>query len=76
MSKQLILERKSIDLPGGTISYREAGKGEALVFLHGINIHSAIWMNQIDYFSSRYRVIAWDAPSYGGSSPRKARLSR
>lgn len=74
MSKQLIFERKSIELPGGTISYREAGKGEALVFLHGINIHSAIWMNQIDYFSSRYRVIAWDAPSYGGSSPRKARI--
>lgn len=74
MSKQSMPERKSIELPGGTITYREAGQGEALVFLHGINIHSAIWMNQMNYFSDRYRVIAWDAPSYGGSTPREARI--
>jgi pimeloyl-ACP methyl ester carboxylesterase len=74
MSTNPIPELKSIELPGGVITYREAGKGDPLIFLHGINIHSAIWMNQIKYFSDRYHVIAWDAPSYGGSAPREARI--
>ncbi len=63
-------ELQKIDLPGGMITYREAGNGKPLVFLHGINIHSGIWGYQFDHFSKHYRVIAWDAPSYGGSAPR------
>ena len=67
-----IPERRSLDLPGGRITYREAGDGLPLVFLHGINIHSGIWMNQFDHFANKYHVIAWDAPSYGGSAAREA----
>ena len=63
---------QSMDLPGGVITYREVGVGQPLVFLHGINIHSAIWLNQFDHFANTYRIIAWDAPSYGGSAPRDA----
>ena len=61
-------------VPGGTISYREAGCGEAIIFFHGINIHSGIWGYQFPFFSSRYRVIAWDAPSYRKSTPREGRV--
>jgi len=67
-------ERKSIDLPGGVITYREAGEehknGPTLAFLHGINIHSGIWGYQFDHFAKTHHVVAWDAPSYGGSAPR------
>lgn len=61
-------------LASGAISYRETGKGEPLVFLHGINIHSGIWGYQFPYFQTRYRTIAWDAPSYGGSAPREGKI--
>jgi pimeloyl-ACP methyl ester carboxylesterase len=48
------------------ISYRESGAGRALVFLHGIGSQSASWLNQLEALQG-YRLIAWDAPGYGGS---------
>ena len=50
----------------GGISYRETGAGRALVFLHGIGSSSASWLNQFETLKG-YRLIAWDAPGYGGS---------
>ena len=73
MSEFSVPELSIKKVPGGTISYREAGCGEAIIFLHGINIHLGIWGYQFPFFSSRYRVIAWDAPSYGKSTPREGR---
>jgi pimeloyl-ACP methyl ester carboxylesterase len=51
----------------GTISYREAGAGPALIFLHGIGSSSASWLFQLESLAG-YRLIAWDAPGYGGSA--------
>ncbi|MGY8990327.1 MAG: alpha/beta fold hydrolase [Rhodospirillales bacterium] len=69
-------ERKSLDLPGGVITYREAGEknknAPTLAFLHGINIHSGIWGYQFDHFAKTHHVVAWDAPSYGRSASRDA----
>jgi len=53
----------------GTLAYREAGTGVALVLLHGIGSGAASWEAQFDELADRYRVIAWDAPGYGDSSP-------
>ena len=55
----------------GGISYREAGRGQALVCLHGIGATSGSWLYQLEKLSDRYRVIAWDAPGYEGSAPLK-----
>ncbi len=52
---------------GRTLAYREAGRGPALVLLHGIGSASASWRAQLAALSERLRVIAWDAPGYGGS---------
>src|SRR6267378_7119554 len=49
------------------ISYREAGSGPALVLLHGIGSSSASWLFQLESLAG-YRLIAWDAPGYGGSA--------
>jgi pimeloyl-ACP methyl ester carboxylesterase len=54
---------------GGTVSYREAGEGPALVLLHGIGSNSRSWSVQLDALADRWRVIAWDAPGYGESEP-------
>jgi len=50
-----------------TIAYREAGRGSVLVLLHGIGSGSASWRAQYQELGRRFRVIAWDAPGYGGS---------
>jgi len=51
------------------IAWQEAGRGEPLVLLHGIGGGSASWAAQLEALSDRFRVIAWDMPGYGGSSP-------
>ncbi len=60
-------ERRSISTARGTVTYREAGEGPPLVLLHGIGSGAASWAAQLDTLSDRYRVVAWDAPGYGGS---------
>ena len=55
-----------------TIGYREAcdiAGSPALVLLHGIGSASGSWVHQLDAFASQFRVVAWDAPGYGESTP-------
>jgi 3-oxoadipate enol-lactonase len=49
------------------LAWRECGEGPALVFIHGMGGNSRNWKTQYQHFSSRFRVIGWDAPGYGGS---------
>ena len=53
----------------GPIAYREAGKGPALLLLHGIGGSSKTWQEQYRAFAGSHRVIGWDAPGFGGSDP-------
>jgi pimeloyl-ACP methyl ester carboxylesterase len=55
-------------VPGGKISYRKAGAGEALVLLHGVGSSAESWEFQLVGLSHRFQVLAWDAPGYGRSS--------
>jgi pimeloyl-ACP methyl ester carboxylesterase len=64
------IEQKQIDLPGGTLTYRAAGTGDPLVFLHGLGGNSMSWVRQLETLSGEFRLIAWDAPGYGGSDRR------
>lgn len=56
----------------GQQTWREAGQGQALVLLHGIGSGSLGWAAQLEAFAPHHRVLAWDAPGYGGSSPLAA----
>jgi pimeloyl-ACP methyl ester carboxylesterase len=63
--------RRAADAKGRSITYREAGDAAApaLVLLHGVGSGSAGWALQLKSLPARgWRVIAWDAPGYGGSS--------
>lgn len=60
---------KYIRLSHSTIAYRENGSGPPLLFLHGMSGDSRIWAFQFLLLSKHYRVIAWDAPGFGGSEP-------
>ena len=49
--------------------WREAGEGEAVVFLHGLGGTRSAWGPQLDAMSDSRRCIAWDMPGYGASAP-------
>lgn len=49
-------------------TYLEGGTGAPLVLLHGVGSAAQSWKQQLQALASAFRVIAWDAPGYGGSS--------
>ena len=63
---------KHINCEGRRIAWRETGQGDALVLIHGIGGSSASWAHQFFDFAASHRVVAWDAPGYGGSAPLRA----
>lgn len=57
----------TVTLPSGTLAWREAGTGTALLCLHGLGSSSKSWKMQYSGFGGTFRVIGWDCPGYGGS---------
>lgn len=55
-------EQKEIQLPQGSIRYREAGAGKPVVFVHGYLVDHRLWDGVVDQLSDRYRCIAPDWP--------------
>lgn len=60
---------REVTLRGARLTWREAGRGPALVLLHGIGSGALAWAAQLDAFAPTHRVLAWDAPGYGDSAP-------
>ena len=54
---------------GAVVSVRECGAGPAIVCLHGIGSGAASWLDTGLLLQAQARVIAWDAPGYGASTP-------
>jgi 3-oxoadipate enol-lactonase len=59
---------QTASIEGKTLAWREQGEGAALVLIHGIGGSSESWTPMFDRFAGSFRVIAWDAPGYGGSA--------
>jgi pimeloyl-ACP methyl ester carboxylesterase len=55
----------------GQVEYRSAGdeSNPAVLMLHGLGSSSAGYRAQFAGLSRDFRVIAWNAPGFGGSSP-------
>lgn len=49
------------------IRVRTAGDGSPVLLLHGIGGSSASFDAQLAGLATKHRVLAWDAPGYGGS---------
>src|SRR3546814_6825219 len=74
MAALSLTEPRFAVLPGGArISYLEAGtENDALpplVLLHGMGSAARSWRDQLAGLSRDRRVVAWDAPGYGESTP-------
>jgi pimeloyl-ACP methyl ester carboxylesterase len=55
-------QRKEVQLPAGTIRYREAGAGKPVVFVHGYLVDGRLWSRSVDRISDRFRCVAPDWP--------------
>jgi pimeloyl-ACP methyl ester carboxylesterase len=55
-------QRSEIDLPAGTIRYREAGEGKPVVFVHGYLVDGRLWDGVVDRLAERCRCLAPDWP--------------
>ncbi|PNB72272.1 alpha/beta hydrolase [Pseudomonas sp. GW456-E7] len=64
--------QRLLEIAGARQAFRECGSGPAIVLLHGIGSGSASWLELAQELGRSARVIAWDAPGYGDSSPLRA----
>ena len=58
---------KTIRLSSGKLAYVEKGKGQTLLFIHGLGGNISHWLKEVNGLSSTYRCIAIDLPGYGWS---------
>ena len=58
---------KTVQIDGLTIEYIDEGVGDVVLLLHGWNAPAETYRLIIDLLSSRFRVIAPNAPGCGGS---------
>lgn len=56
-------------LTGGSIAYTIAGKGPALLLIHGLGGTRRTWSHLIDDLARTHTVIAPDLPGHGESDP-------
>jgi pimeloyl-ACP methyl ester carboxylesterase len=59
---------QSLTVGDRRFSFLEQGQGPAVVLLHGIGSAGRSFDRQLAALSGYHRIVAWDAPGYGGSS--------
>jgi pimeloyl-ACP methyl ester carboxylesterase len=55
-------QRKTVELPQGTIHYRECGQGLPIVFIHGLLVNGDLWRKVVPPLARSYRCITPDLP--------------
>lgn len=55
-------EPRELEVPAGTIRYRERGSGPVLVFMHGAIVNGDIWRKVVPGLADSYRCITPDWP--------------
>lgn len=61
-------ELQEVKLHGNRVAYRQAGRGPAIVLIHGITASSATWEGTASRLSDRYTVLAPDLLGHGQSA--------
>ncbi len=67
----------TVDASGAKVAYRSGGsQGPVVLLLHGISSGAPSWLPCASLLAAHARVIAWDAPGYGSSSPLAQKAPR
>jgi pimeloyl-ACP methyl ester carboxylesterase len=62
-------ERLTVQVPAGTIAYREEGSGAPIVFVHGVGVNGDLWRKVVPALSEQFRCIVPDLPFGAHSHP-------
>ena len=54
--------RATVELPQGTIAFGESGRGETLVFVHGLLVDGRLWRKVVPRLDQSYRCLVPDMP--------------
>lgn len=65
----------TLNVNGTTIAYDDYGRGDPLVFIHGIFVSKDTWYPQLNYFAQTHRVITCDLRGHGLSPASNAPYS-
>lgn len=57
-----------VEIQGNSIAYFREGKGETILFVHGITTYSFIWRKIVPYFQDGYDIILLDLLGCGNSA--------
>jgi 3-oxoadipate enol-lactonase len=66
---------KTLDVPGGKISYEEGGQGQPIVLLHEGIADRRMWNREFPLLARDHRVVRYDLRGYGGSTPATSEYS-
>jgi pimeloyl-ACP methyl ester carboxylesterase len=55
-------QQHDVNLPQGSVRYRERGEGEPIVFVHGLLVNGDLWRKVVPQLADRYRCITPDWP--------------
>jgi pimeloyl-ACP methyl ester carboxylesterase len=53
---------RTVDVPAGTIAYRERGEGRPLVFVHGVGVNGDLWRKVAPPLAGEFRCVVPDLP--------------
>ncbi|MBE9513085.1 MAG: alpha/beta hydrolase [Chloroflexi bacterium] len=57
-----------LSLNGTRLYYEEKGRGQPIIFIHGVWMSGRFFQKQLDYFAQRYRTIILDLRGHGRSA--------
>lgn len=60
---------------GAKLYFEDKGEGKVLLLLHGASWDMRQWKNEVEFFSTEYRVVTLDARGHGKSSLPKGTVS-
>ena len=66
---------RRILVDGSAVNLVDVGEGPALIFVHGLGGSWQNWLENIPFFTDRYRVVAPDLPGFGNSQLPRERIS-
>jgi 3-oxoadipate enol-lactonase len=66
---------KTLEVPGGKISYEEEGRGRPIVLLHEGIADRRVWNREFPLLARDHRVVRYDLRGYGGSPPATSDFS-
>jgi len=65
-------EQRTVEIPAGTIAYRERGEGPALVFVHGVGVNGDLWRHVAPPLAGEFRCVVPDLPFGSHAHPLRA----